>query len=105
VDGQPPNPDSLIATAALVPSSTCDFATAFCRSSSVENEDPVRPGDERFKKLSNGVKGPYNKVFATRQVIASTGAMPIVGHEAPCRYIGLSLPNRIPESHWQIGIL
>jgi hypothetical protein len=71
----------------------------------VKNEDPVRPGDERFKKLSNAVKGPYNEVLATRLVIASTGAMLIVGHEAPCRYIGLSLPNRIPESPWQIGML
>jgi hypothetical protein len=49
------------------------------------NRDPVRPGDERFKKLSNGVKGPNIQVLATKLVIASTGAMLIVGHEAPCR--------------------
>jgi hypothetical protein len=56
----------------------------------MENEDPVRPGDERFKKLSNGVKGPHNKVLATRLVIASTGAMLTVGHEAPCRISALA---------------
>jgi hypothetical protein len=42
-------------------------------------------------------------VPATRLVIASTAAMLIVRHEAPCRYIGLSLPNRIMESQWRIG--
>jgi hypothetical protein len=36
-------------------------------------------------KLSNGVKGLYLHVLATRLVIASTGAMLTVGHEAPFR--------------------
>lgn len=57
----------------------------------MEDEDSVRPGDERFKKLSNGVKGPfYNEVLATILVIASTGAMLPVGHEAPCRLAALA---------------
>src|SRR5258707_15815272 len=87
-DGPPPDPDSPIATAALVPSSTCDFATAFCpsssRSSSVEMRIRFGPVTNGLKNSPTGSKGRYNKVLATRLVIASTGAMLIVGHETPC---------------------
>src|ERR1700682_4261132 len=61
VDGPPPNPDSPIATAAPVPFSPCDFATAFCPFSSLFSLveigirfDPVTNG---LRKLSNGVEG------------------------------------------------
>ena len=64
----------------------------------MEDEDSVRPGDERFKKLSNGVKGPfYNEVLATILVIASTGAMLPVGHEAPCRLAALACRTVSPD--------
>ena len=75
------------AAVARVPSWPFGFATAFSPFSSlfssIENEDSARPGDERFRKLSNGSKGHYSEALATRLVIASTGAMLIVGHEAP----------------------
>src|ERR1700674_1490636 len=41
-DGPPPNPDSPIATVALVPSSPCDFDTAFCPSSSGSSSMEMR---------------------------------------------------------------
>jgi len=51
----------------------------------------------RFGPVTNGLensptgsKGRYNKVLATKLVIASTGAMLIVGHEAPCRISALA---------------
>src|SRR5260370_41712011 len=94
VHGPPPNRDSAIATAAPVLSSPCDFATAFCLSSSLFSL--VKIGI-RFGPVTNGLrnsptgsKGRYIQVLATRLVIASTGAMLIVGHEAPCRISALS---------------
>src|SRR5271167_2352891 len=54
----------------------------FCSSS--KDGDPVRPGDDRLKNLSNGVKGPSaSTALATMPAIASTGAMLICGREAP----------------------
>src|SRR5260221_9208879 len=48
------------------------------------NRDSVRPGDEWFKKtLQRGQRTVNILILATRLVIASTGAMLIVGHEAP----------------------
>jgi hypothetical protein len=37
-----------------------------------------------------GSKGRYSEALATRLVIASTGAMLTVGHEAPCRLAALA---------------
>jgi hypothetical protein len=48
---------------------------------------PVTNG---LKNSPTGSKGRYNKVLATRLVIASTGAMLTVGHEAPCRISALA---------------
>jgi hypothetical protein len=48
---------------------------------------PVTNG---LKNSPTGSKGRYNKVLATKLVIASTGAMLIVGHEAPCRISALA---------------
>src|ERR1700747_2965146 len=63
-----PNLGCPSAAASRVPSWPFGFATAFYPSSSllssVGNEDSVRPGDERFKKLSNGVEG----LFTTRSL-------------------------------------
>src|SRR5260370_11032146 len=90
----PPTGDIGIATAAPVLSSPCDFATAFCLSSSLFSL--VKIGI-RFGPVTNGLrnsptgsKGRYIQVLATRLVIASTGAMLIVGHEAPCRISSLA---------------
>jgi hypothetical protein len=51
----------------------------------------------RFGPVTNGLrnsptgsKGRYSAVLATRLVIASTGAMLTVGHEAPCRISALA---------------
>ena len=53
--------------------------------------DSLRPGDEWFRKLSNaGQRTLATKVLATTLVIASTGAMLIVGHEAPCHLAALA---------------
>ena len=60
----------------------------------------------RFGPVTNGLrnsptgsKGRYNEALATRLVIASTGAMLPVGHEAPCRLAALACriesPNHI----------
>jgi len=52
--------------------------------SSVKDWDPARPGDDRLRNLSNGVKGSSaSTVLATMPAIASTGAMLLSGHEAP----------------------
>src|ERR1700737_3478192 len=52
--------------------------------SSLKDGDPVRPGDDRFRNLSNGVKGPsVSTLLATMPAIASTGAMLLCGREAP----------------------
>jgi len=48
---------------------------------------PVTNG---LKNSPTGSKGRYNKVLATKLVIASTGAMLTVGHEAPCRISALA---------------
>jgi len=51
----------------------------------------VRPGDEWFKKtLQRGQRTVNILILATRLVIASTGAMLIVGHEAPFRISALA---------------
>jgi hypothetical protein len=51
----------------------------------------------RFGPVTNGLrnsptesKGRYHEVLGTRLVIASTGAMLIVGHEALCRISALA---------------
>src|SRR5258706_12653755 len=55
------------------------------------NRDSVRPGDEWFKKtLQRGQRTVNILILATRLVIASTGAMLIVGHEAPFRISALA---------------
>src|SRR6266496_2285762 len=52
--------------------------------SSLKDWDPARPGDDRLRNLSNGVKGPSTStVLATMPAIASTGAMLLIGREAP----------------------
>ena len=48
---------------------------------------PVTNG---LKNSPTGSKGRYSEVLATRLVIASTGAMLIVGHEAPVRISALA---------------
>src|SRR5260370_3771951 len=74
--------------------SPCDLGTAFILSSSLFSL--VKIGI-RFGPVTNGLrnsptgsKGRYIQVLATRLVIASTGAMLIVGHEAPCRISALA---------------
>jgi hypothetical protein len=49
--------------------------------------------------VPTGSKNLNHEVTATILVIASTGATLIVGHEAPCCFSGLSLPNHIPRLH------
>jgi hypothetical protein len=94
VHGPPPAPDFPTATAVLVPSSPCDSATAFCPSStlfsSVGIEIRFGPVTNGLRNSPTGSKGRYIQVLATRLVIASTGAMLIVGHEAPCRISALA---------------
>src|SRR6476659_7698368 len=52
--------------------------------SPMKDWDPVRPGDDRLRNLSNGVKGPSTStVLATMPAIASTGAMLLCGRDAP----------------------
>jgi hypothetical protein len=63
----------------------------------MEHENAARPGDERFRKLSNGSKGRYSEALATRLVIANTGAMLTVGHEAPCRLTALACRTKSPD--------
>ena len=64
-----------------------------------ENADPVRPGDERFKNLPNGSKDRYIQVLATKLVIASTGAMLVIVHEAPVEVSALAAePNPASRS-------
>jgi len=69
------------------------------------NEDPLRPGDERFKKLSNGVKRPLplgpchhtrDRQYRSHANRRARSAM---------SYIGLSLPNRIPNQNCKNGEL
>src|SRR4029077_7058893 len=48
---------------------------------------PVTNG---LRNSPTGSKGRYHEVLATKLVIASTGAMLIVGHEAPCRISALA---------------
>jgi hypothetical protein len=43
-----------------------------------------------LRNSPTGSKGLYHEVLATRLVIASTGAMLTVGHEAPCRISALA---------------
>src|SRR6266403_5396059 len=51
--------------------------------SSWKDWDPARPGDDRLRNLSNGVKGSsVSTVLATMPAVASTGAMLFSGHEA-----------------------
>jgi hypothetical protein len=52
-----------------------------------------------------GSKGRYSEALATRLVIASTGAMLIVGHEAPCRLAALAAEPHPRTTHWQRGEL
>jgi len=65
----------------------------------MENEDSARPGDERFKKLSNGVKelqpwGPCHhtsdRQYRSHAYRRARSAM---------SFSGLSLPNRILKPH------
>ena len=48
---------------------------------------PVTNG---LKNSPTGSKNLNDQILATRLVIASTGAMLIVGHEAPCRFAALA---------------
>src|SRR5690349_12620913 len=60
------------------------FSVGHDSRSSVKGWDPVRPGDDRLRNLSNGVKGPATSmVLATMPAIASTGAMLLCAREAP----------------------
>jgi hypothetical protein len=46
--------------------------------------DQARPGCDGFKNLSNGVELlSFSTPVATRPMIAKTGAMLLIGHEAP----------------------
>jgi hypothetical protein len=72
---------------APTPSSPSAYATTLCLLASLFSflkfRDPVRPGDERLKTLSNGVEGTSTSIsmpLATMSVIASTGAMLLSGH-------------------------
>ena len=47
----------------------------------------------------------YNEVLATRLVIASTGAMLTVGHEAPCRLAALACRTESPHHTGKEDIL
>ncbi len=58
----------------------------------------------RFGPVTNGLrnsptgsKNRYHKVLATKLVIANTGAMLIVGHEAPFRISALACRIESPE--------
>ena len=44
-----------------------------------------------------GSKNRYHEVLATTLVIAGTGSMLIVGHEAPCRLAALVCRTEIPD--------
>src|SRR5258708_5998429 len=71
--------------AAPTPSSAFDSS---CRTpspfSSLWKMDGARPGCDRFKSLSNGVKTDVVPTpVATMPVIANTGATLLIGHEAP----------------------
>ena len=55
---------------------------------------PVTNG---LKNSPTGSKNRYREVLATTLVIASTGAMLIVGHEAPCRLAALACRTEIPD--------
>ena len=55
---------------------------------------PVTNG---LKNSPTGSKGRYNEALATRLVIASTGAMLPVGHEAPCRLAALACRTESPN--------
>jgi hypothetical protein len=93
-----------IAVAAPVPSSVSGFATASCLSSSLLSSVEI---GIRFGPVTNGLgisptgsKGRYIEVLATMPVIASTGAMLVVGHEAPVSFSVLAC--RIESvSDWQ----
>src|SRR5260370_32076910 len=75
---QPPRP-----FLSLLPISPQFFVCHDSRSS-VKDWDPARPGDDRLRNLSNGVKGPSTStVLATMPAIASTGAMLFIVSEAP----------------------
>jgi hypothetical protein len=50
-----------------------------------ETREEIRPGDERFRNLPNGVEGLTIAVLATMPVIASTGAMLVCGQIAPMK--------------------
>src|ERR1017187_5339587 len=70
--------------------------------SSLEDWDPVRPGDDRLKNLSNGVKGPQH-----RQPLPPCQRSPV---PEPCFYagarhhseVGLSSPKRIRDYIFRI---
>ena len=69
------------------------------------NEDPVRPVDERLKKLSNGVKGPLHPGPCHQ-----TSYRPYRSHayrqaRSAISHIGLSLPNRILDPNYKGGEL
>jgi hypothetical protein len=55
---------------------------------------PVTNG---LRNSPTGSKDRYIQVLATRLVIASTGAMLIVGHEAPCRLSALACRIESPD--------
>jgi len=92
-----------MASAAPIPSWPFGFATAFYAPSSLFSSMKmrIRPGPvtNGLENSPTGSKNLNHEVIATTLVIASTGAMLIVGHEAPCRFSGLSLPNQIPRLH------
>ena len=108
-DGPPPTPGSPTATAALVPSWPFGFAKAFCRLASlftsVGISDPVRPGDERFKKLSNGVEGSLQRDPCHQTRDRQYRSHAYRRARSAISLSGLSLPNRIRGSHWQSGKL
>jgi hypothetical protein len=65
----------------------------------------------RFGPVTNGLrnsptgsKGRYIQVLATTLAIASTGAMLIVGHEAPCRISALAAESNPASDLQKVGI-
>ena len=54
-----------------------------------------------LKNSPTGSKDLNHEVLATTLVIASTGAMLPVGHEAPCRLAALACRTESRTTHWQ----
>ena len=70
-----------------------------------ENSGSVRPGDERFKKLSNWVNGPLQRGPCHQTSDRQFRSHAYRRARSAISVSGLSLPNRIPGSHWQRGKL